>query len=224
MSGIFVVIGAELYMFSWTEYFSRPPALKGYLQLSALEPVAAAALPFDAEQVVKGFHVSSSEGTAELGKKKALELNSASKTDVPPETLTDCYEAVNLFLNIHGGENDWWQCARIEAEPLYDWIDPVPFYPWDDPALHGVALLRMNEGPHSPVLLGRIDFSLSYAEFYVGIDWAKSRMTLILEDTKTGACNASWEVEIPPQWLAALKTCQYPLVDLNILQFFALVR
>jgi hypothetical protein len=55
----------------------------------------------------------------------------------------------------------------------------------------------------------RINFSPSYADFFVIIEWEKSLMTLLLDDSKTGANTKWWEIEIPPEWLEALKTCSY---------------
>ena len=56
VSDIHVVVRSSLYKFFWTERYGREGELHGEVCLRDLEPVAAEVLPFDATQVVEGFH------------------------------------------------------------------------------------------------------------------------------------------------------------------------
>ena len=56
VSGIHVVMQSSLYKFLWIERFGHYGKLEEKVCLRGLEPVAAEVLPFDAAQVVEGFH------------------------------------------------------------------------------------------------------------------------------------------------------------------------
>ena len=126
----------------------------------------------------------------------------------PPSTrvatalkFTNCYDGIERFLNFYGKENSWWRCIRKDEETLYR---------WDDPIHQGKAALQMNGPERYHLTAKRISFPVTYADFYVVIEWEKSLLTLLLDDIKSGAHNACWEIEIMPEWLEALQTCSYP--------------
>jgi hypothetical protein len=56
VSGIHAVVQSSLYKFLWIERFGHDSKLEGEVCLRGLEPVAEGVLPFDAAQVVEGFH------------------------------------------------------------------------------------------------------------------------------------------------------------------------
>ena len=56
VSGIHAVVQSSLYKFLWIERFGHDSKLEGEGCLRGLEPVAEGVLPFDAAQVVEGFH------------------------------------------------------------------------------------------------------------------------------------------------------------------------
>src|SRR5438128_108403 len=112
------------------------------------------------------------------------------KDPSPALEFTNCYDGIERFLNFYGKECSWWRCVRKDEEMLF---------PWNDPIHKGKVVLQMNGPEMYSKVAKRINFSPSYADFYVIIEWEKSLMTLLLDDSKTGANTAWWEIEIAPE-------------------------